>query len=99
MKWHAQTVRCSKAVVLRGYRQGNYADQSPYQALLLVLARGRTREVQGFLAKERLSKRDLAQLAVTCRRLGIKSLTTRRHGLRTEIAMPAISAESPPTFR
>ena len=84
MKWHAQKIRCSRAVVLRGYRKGSYAEQSPYQALLLILSRAGLHEIQGFLSTGRMTRLDRKRIEIACRRLGIRQITTRRHGRLTE---------------
>ena len=87
MHWHAQPLSCHKAIVIRGYKKGNYHNQSPYQALMLVLKRRKEYEIQGFLSNNSLTRSDLIKL----KRLGIKYripfITTRRHGTTVEIKM------------
>ena len=85
MKWHAQRVRCSVATILRGYRKGSYAKQSPYQALMLIVSRAGRSEVQGFLSDRPLTPKDFRTLRIAGQRLGICAIRTRRKGRLVEI--------------
>ena len=80
MRWHAQALRCSRALIFRGYRKGSYAAQSPYNALMTVLTRRGRYEVQGLLSDGPLTKRDLVALSRACAKNGVKVISTRRHG-------------------
>lgn len=80
MHWNSQPIRCSRAVVMRGYRKGSYEAQSPYQALMLVLTHRGRHQVQGLLSQDRLKKSDIAKLRKACAKHGIRVGVTRRHG-------------------
>ena len=80
MHWHAQRIRSTRAVVLRGYRSGSYAAQSPYNALMLVLTHKGKHQIQGMLSDSPLKKRDLVNLSRLCARQGLRVASTRRHG-------------------
>lgn len=80
IRWHSQRVRCSQALVVRGYRQGSYKQQSPYSVLMLVLAHRGKYQIQGMLADSPLKKRDLLRLSKLGARKGVQFITTRRHG-------------------
>jgi len=80
MRWHPQKIKCTSALVLRGYRKGNYACQSPYSALMLVVGRKGKYEIQGMLADAPLKRKDLIRLSRVCERKGIRLIQTRRHG-------------------
>lgn len=86
MHWHAQPLRCSKALVLRGYRKGSYGAQSPYSALVLVLSHRGKHQIQGMLSDSPLKRRDLLKLSKVGRRKGVSLVVTRRHGKEVTIA-------------
>lgn len=87
MRWHAQRLRCSQAIVVRGYKRGSYRAQSQYQALMLVLRLRGEAEIQGFLASEKLSRKDFARLRQVGRRLGISLVSSRRRGRPTDFSL------------
>jgi hypothetical protein len=80
LHWHAQKIRCTTALVVRGYREGSYKQQSPYSVLMLVLGHRGKYQIQGMLADSPLKKRDLIRLSKLGARKGVHLITTRRHG-------------------
>ena len=85
MKWHAQRVRCSVATIVRGYRQGGYGRQSPYQAIMLVLTQRGRHEIQGFLSDGPLRPKDFKALRILGKRMGVQVVATRRRGREVSI--------------